>query len=74
MFQLILLLLLLPSLPMSTSISTPIHCTSVHMVEAIRSSSYCKPMLKVVKLNIPGNGSFTQVRNGQESSFIRTDF
>jgi len=68
MFQLFLLLLLLPSLPLCTGRSnqeafnsTPKQCTSAHMVEAIRSSSHCKPMLKVVKLDIPGNGSFTQM-------------
>jgi len=69
MFQLFLLLLnLLISLPLCKSsdhqevpMFNPTQCTSVHMMEAVRSSSHCKPMLKVVKLDIPGNGSFTQM-------------
>ena len=36
-------------------------CSRYHMVEAVKSSSHCHPMLKVVKLDIPGNGSYTQV-------------
>jgi len=36
-------------------------CTSQHMMEAVKQSSQCKPMPKVVKLKIPGNGSYTQM-------------
>ena len=31
------------------------------MVEAVKASSHCQPMVKVVKLDIPGNGSYTHV-------------
>ena len=36
-------------------------CSREHMMEAVRQSSYCHPILKVVKLEMPGNGSYTQV-------------
>ena len=36
-------------------------CSRQHMVEAVKASSHCQPMVKVVKLDIPGNGSYTHV-------------
>ena len=36
-------------------------CTSDHIASAVGATSHCKPMEKVVKLDMPGNGSFTQV-------------
>jgi len=31
------------------------------MMEAVKATSHCKPILKVVKLDMPGNGSFTEM-------------
>ena len=46
----------------------PTQCTRDHIATAVRAASHCKPIQKVVKLEIPGNGSFTQVYDIQ--SFI----
>jgi len=46
------------SSPSTTSTTT---CTSHHMMEAVKATSHCKPILKVVKLDMPGNGSFTEM-------------
>eukprot|EP00092_Neocalanus_flemingeri_P023164 GFUD01025117.1.p1 GENE.GFUD01025117.1~~GFUD01025117.1.p1 ORF type:complete len:295 (+),score=80.04 GFUD01025117.1:173-1057(+) len=43
----------------TSSILTP--CSSDHISRAIRASCHCKPIMKVVKLDLPGNGSFTQM-------------
>ena len=40
---------------------TSTECSRQHMVEAVKASSHCQPMVKVVKLDIPGNGSYTHV-------------
>ena len=44
------------------SISNEMVCTKDHITEALKSASHCRPLPKVVKLEMPGNGSFTQVR------------
>jgi len=46
--------------PLAVSI-VPTPCSSEHIARAIRATTHCKPVLKVVKLDIPGNGSFTQM-------------
>ena len=45
------------------SISNEMVCTKDHITEALKSASHCRPLPKVVKLEMPGNGSFTQVRS-----------
>jgi len=43
------------------SISNEMVCTKDHITEALKSASHCRPLPKVVKLEMPGNGSFTQM-------------
>ena len=47
--------------PASAPALTSAECSRQHMVDAVKASSHCQPMVKVVKLDIPGNGSYTQV-------------
>jgi hypothetical protein len=47
--------------PASHPTFTSTECSRQHMVEAVKASSHCQPMVKVVKLDIPGNGNYTQV-------------
>ena len=65
MFSLILLYLSVYSTDGSdvsiTTMETITKCTSQHMMEAVKQSSHCQPMVKVLRLDIPRNGSFTQV-------------
>ena len=52
-------------------------CSREHMLEAVKSASYCHPMVKVVKLEIPGNGSYSQVGNsngGERYHRLRFEF
>ena len=60
-------ILLCLALLASAETLTSTECSREHMVEAVRSASYCHPMVKVVKLEIPGNGSYSQVGNSNGS-------
>jgi len=54
-----ILLLLYPAIVVGGFVHT--QCTSDHIASAVGATSHCKPMEKVVKLDMPGNGSFTQM-------------
>ena len=55
---LLMLFLILPTI--SCDVST-CQCTQDHVSAALKAASHCKPIPKVMKLEMPGNWSFTQV-------------
>jgi len=61
LFFLILLLLNVSCSRSFESNESTEECSRSHILSAVNNSFHCQPMLKVIKLDIPGNGSFTQM-------------
>jgi len=60
-YHLLHLYLLLHHVTVLIATYTTTQCSTHHMMGAVQTSAHCKPRDKVVKLELPGNGSFTQM-------------